>query len=69
MKKTNLLLASLLLATPLAGCSDASANLKDGSTVLFKIGSSKVTKQDLFSLMNSTAGAFLLGVNAASIFL
>lgn len=64
MKKTNLLLASLLLATPLAGCSDASANLKDGSTVLFKIGSSKVTKQDLFSLMNSTAGASTVISNA-----
>lgn len=57
MKNRNLLLASLLLVTPLAGCSDASAKLSDGSTVLFKVGKTKVTKQDLFSLMNSTSGA------------
>ena len=57
MKKTNLLLTSLLLVTPLAGCSDASLKLKDAGNVLFQIGSKKVTKQDLFSLMNSTAGA------------
>lgn len=67
MKKTNLLLASLLLVTPLAGCSDASAKLKDGSTVLFKIGSTKVTKQDLFGLMNSTAGASTVISNATKI--
>lgn len=57
MKNTNLLLASLLLITPLAGCSDAQANLKDGSTVLVKVGKEKITKEKLFQLMNSTSGA------------
>lgn len=57
MKNTNLLLASLLLVTPLAGCSDAQANLKDGSTVLVKVGKEKITKEKLFQLMNSTSGA------------
>ena len=59
MKKTNLLLASLLLATPLAGCSDASANLKDGSTVLFKIGSSKVIN----TVAKTTFGVYIFHEN------
>lgn len=57
MKNTKLLLASILLITPLAGCSDAQANLKDGSTVLIKVGKEKITKETLFQLMNSTSGA------------
>ena len=61
---TRLLLASLLLITPLAGCSDAQANLKDGGTVLLKVGKEKITKENLFQLMNSTAGASTVIANA-----
>lgn len=57
MNKTCLLLASLLLVTPLTGCSDAQAKLKDGNTVLVKVGKEKITKEKLFQLMNSTSGA------------
>lgn len=57
MKKINLLLASALLLVPMTGCSDAQAKLKDSSTVLISIGNKNITKGDLYSLMNSTAGA------------
>ncbi|MGM9940846.1 MAG: hypothetical protein ACI32N_02505 [Bulleidia sp.] len=63
-KHTGLLLASLMLVTPLAGCSDAQANLKDGSTVLMTVGKEKITKEKLFQLMNSTSGASTVISNA-----
>ena len=56
MKKCNLLLVSLLALSPLAGCTDAQAKLKDAKTVLFSIGGDKITKGELFDLMKSTAG-------------
>lgn len=57
MKRNHLILASLLLIAPLAGCSDAQAKLNDSKTVLFSVGKESVTKGQLYSLMNATAGA------------
>lgn len=56
MKKTNLLLASVLAFT-LAGCSDATAKISDAKTALFTVGKTSVTKGSVYSLMNSSAGA------------
>ena len=65
MKNTrNLLLASLLSFSVLAGCSDAQAKLKDSSTALFSVGKKTVTKGDLYSKMNSTSGASVVTNNA-----
>lgn len=57
MKKINLILASVLVLAPLAGCTDAQAKLSDAKTPLFTIGKTSVTKGSLYSLMNSSAGA------------
>lgn len=58
MKKNTVLLTAILLTvTPLAGCTDAQAKLKDSSTALFSVGSKTVTKGDLFSKMVADSGA------------
>ena len=57
MKKTNLVLASLLALVSLAGCTDAEAKISDSSTVMFKVGSETVTKGDVYSSMKSAIGA------------
>ncbi len=56
-KKSLVLCTALLLSTGAAGCSDAQAKIKDSSTVLFSVGNKSITKGDLYSLMNATAGA------------
>lgn len=56
-KNTILLTAALLAVSPLAGCTDAQAKLKDSSTALFSVGSKTVTKGDLFSKMVADSGA------------
>lgn len=68
MKKNTILLTSALLAlTPLAGCTDAQAKLKDSSTALFSVGSKTVTKGELFSKMVSTSGASQVTSDATKI--
>lgn len=56
MKKITAVLASLLALSSLAGCTDATAKLKDSSTVLMTIGSKKITKGEVYSMMFSSAG-------------
>lgn len=55
MKKILLSLCALLLLT---GCSDAYGKLTDGNTVLFAIGDTQVTKDDLFKTMKAQASGY-----------
>ena len=57
MRKSNTVLASVLLLGVLGGCTDATARLKDSSSALFSVGSKTVTKGDLYSTMMATSGA------------
>ncbi len=58
MKTRNLIFAGALALTVMSsGCADATAKLSDSSTVLMSVGSTNITKGDLYSLMNATAGA------------
>ena len=57
MKKMNKVLASALLVTLCAGCTDATAKLPDSSTPLFSVGNKTVTKGDLYAVMSGTNGA------------
>ena len=66
MKKILVVLASLLLVS---GCSDAYANLKDGSTEVFKVGSKTVTKEDMYQLMKNSSGAYYVLNDATGIIL
>ena len=54
MKKLSIAILSLLLLT---GCTDAVAKLKDSNTVLFSVGSTNVTKGELYSYMASSGGS------------
>ena len=54
MKKLSIAILSLLLLT---GCTDAVAKLKDSNTVLFSVGSTNVTKGELYSFMASSGGS------------
>ncbi|NCB33216.1 MAG: hypothetical protein EOM64_04960 [Erysipelotrichia bacterium] len=67
MKKTAMILASLLALASLTGCTDASAKLKDSSTVLMTVGKTKITKGELFSTMNSSAGETTAITNATKV--
>ncbi len=57
MNRTVKVFASALLLTALAGCSDATASLKDASTPVMKAGSKTITKGELYTIMNSYTGA------------
>ena len=57
MKKFMTLLTALLCSICLVGCSDATAKLKDSSTVLFSVGNKNVTKGDLYTMMSALDGA------------
>lgn len=57
MKKMYLGLAAALTAMTLTGCSDAQAKLSDSSTAVVTVGSKKVTKGDIYSLLVSYGGA------------
>lgn len=57
MKKTNFVLAAVLLLAPLAGCTDATAKISDAKTALFTVGKTNVTKGKVYTLMNSAAGS------------
>ena len=56
MKKTNTLIVTALMAAALAGCTDATAKIKDGSTVLFSIGSQNITKGQAYTMLNMIDG-------------
>lgn len=55
--KTLKILAAAAAAAALAGCSDASAKLKDSSTAVFSVGKTTITKGDVFSAMEIMSGA------------
>ncbi|WP_108774065.1 hypothetical protein [Lactimicrobium massiliense] len=57
MRKAILASAAVAMALTLAGCKDASAKLKDSSTVLFTVGKKKVTKGNVYETMVNMAGA------------
>lgn len=57
MKKINIALIGILLTSTLTGCTDAVAKLKDSNTALFSVGSSTVTKGDLYSYMSTSGGS------------
>ena len=64
MKKTNTLFASALMLAVLSGCTDATAKLKDSSTVLFSVGSVNVTKGTVYNMMKASSGASVAVNNA-----
>lgn len=64
MKKILALLASLLLV---CGCSDAYANIKDGSTEVFKVGNKTITKEDMYSFMKANAGTYYVLNDATAV--
>ncbi len=57
MKKIMKAAAALVTAAALAGCSDATAKLNDAKTTVMTIGSSKITKGDIYTVMNNIGGA------------
>lgn len=60
MKKYIALGLSVLL---LAGCSDATANISDGSTSLLTVNDKEITKQDMYDMMKSSASSsFILNL-------
>lgn len=71
MKKLNLLLCASLFVV-MSGCSDASANISDGSTVLFTVNGEKTTKEDIYTLAKSsstgTAGSAVMTLVRERIF-
>lgn len=48
MKKATSLCFAAVMLTTLFGCKDASADISNGSEVLFTVGSTKVTNDDIF---------------------
>ena len=61
MKKINAIIASAALLSMLTGCKDAEAEISDRETILFKVGSTTVTKGTVYDmLMNSQAGDTVL---------
>ncbi|MCR5230880.1 MAG: hypothetical protein K6D03_12215 [Solobacterium sp.] len=56
MKKINILFASALILLS-AGCKDAKAGIKDGKTEIMKVGSTSITKGDLYRQMFAASGA------------
>lgn len=71
MKKLNLLICASLFIL-LTGCSDATANISDGSTELFSIGGKKTTKEDIYQIAKTsssgTAGTAAMTVIRGLIF-
>ncbi len=49
--------SAVALCFTLAGCSDASAKLKDSSSALIKVGNKTITKGQIYSTMVSMSGA------------
>ncbi len=56
MKKLCTLLAAMMLFT-LAGCKDATAGISNGSEALITIEGNKITNEDVFGLIKTSAGA------------
>lgn len=56
MKKQMILVSSIALAFTLSACSDATANISDGSEALVTVGSEKVTKGDIYDALKSNIG-------------
>ena len=48
MKKLAMLLCCAAMLTTLAGCKDAVANISNSSEVLIQVGSTKITKGDIY---------------------
>lgn len=57
MKRVLTLLTAFMAVSMLAGCKDASAQLKDAQQAVVTIGDKAITKGDLYSMMNSSIGA------------
>lgn len=57
MKKLAMLLCCAAMLTTLAGCKDAVANISNSSEVLIQVGSTKITKGDIYDSLKSTSGA------------
>ncbi|MCR5795136.1 MAG: peptidyl-prolyl cis-trans isomerase [Solobacterium sp.] len=57
-------IAGMMLVT-LAGCTDASAKLKDADTVLFTVGNTTVTKGTVYSMMKSSDTAGVITTSAS----
>ena len=57
MKKLAMLLCCAAMLTTLAGCKDAVANISNSSEVLVQVGSTKITKGDIYDSLKSTSGA------------
>ncbi|MEG0076947.1 hypothetical protein [Anaerorhabdus sp.] len=55
MKKLLLSLCALLLLT---GCSDAYGKLTDGDTVIFSVGETNITKNDIYQTMKAQASGY-----------
>lgn len=57
MKKLTMLLCCAAMLTTLSGCKDAVATVSDGSEVLLKVGSTKITKEDMYNQLKTSSGA------------
>ena len=57
-------LAGMMLVS-LAGCTDASAKLKDADTVLFTVGNTTVTKGTIYNMMKSSDTAGVITTSAS----
>ena len=58
MKNKNIVLlaSSLLALSTITGCSDATASLKDKSTVVMKVGKTAITKGEVYSTLFASYG-------------
>lgn len=58
MKNKNIVLlaSSLLALSTITGCKDATASLKDKSTVIMKVGNTAITKGEVYSTLFSSYG-------------
>lgn len=66
MKKLLTLLACALL---MAGCSNASAKITDGSSVLVSVNNKNYTREDLYSFMSNYGGSYFAITNAQKVIL
>lgn len=60
MKKTLVLLSTIAMALTLSACSDATANISNGSETLISVGGEKVTKEDVYQSLKSNIGSAAL---------
>lgn len=60
MKKTLVLLSTIAMALTLSACSDATANISNGSETLISVGNEKVTKEDVYQSLKSNIGSAAL---------